>query len=120
MRNSPPNIICKFRIHCLTEHLYSQKKKIHRSTNCKLNFHVSLIKHHSNLLKETNNYIKNDEHIKFCFPDSNGNLKVKFADNHNVSFDTFQSFLTVLERKLGIDENVYEGDNNAETIEVEQ
>ena len=119
-RNSPPNIICKFRTHRFREQLYSQKKKIHRSTNHKINFHVSLTKHRSNLLKETNNYIKNDERIKFCFRDSNGNLKVKFADNHNVSFDTSQSFLTVLNRKLGGDENAYEGDNNAETTEVEQ
>ena len=79
-----------------------------------------MTKHCSNLLKETNNYIKNNEHIKFYFPDSNRNLKVKFADNHNVSFDTFESFLTVLEIKLGGDENAYEGDNNAEIIEVEQ
>ena len=120
-RNSPPNIICKFRTHHFREQLYSQKKKIHRATSRKINFHVSLTKHRSNLLKETNNYIKNDECIKFCFPDSNGNLKVKFADNHNVSFDTFQLFLTVLERNLGSDENAYEGDNNAEkTAEVEQ
>ena len=118
-RNSPPNIICKFRTHRFREKLYSQKKKIHRSTNRKINFHVSLTKHRLNLLKETNNYIKNDERIKFCFPDSNGNLKVKFADNHNVSFDTFQSFLTVSERKLGSDGNAYEGGNNAETTEVE-
>ena len=118
--NSSPNVICKFRTHRSREQLYSQKKKIHRSTNSKINFHVSLTKHCLNLLKETSNYIKNDECIKFCFPDSNGNLKVKFADNHNVSFDTFQSFLTVLERKLGSDENAYEGDNNAETTEVEQ
>ena len=118
--NSPPNIICKFQTHRFREQLYSLKKKIHRSTTCKINFHVSLTKHCLNLLKETNTYIKNDEGIKFCFPDSNGNLKVKFADNHNVSFDTFQSFLTVLERKLGSDENAYEGDNNAETTEVEQ
>ena len=112
--------LCKFRTHCFKEQLYSQKKKIHRSANRKINFHVSLTKHCSILLKEANNYIKNDERIKFYFPDSNGNLKVKFADNHNVNFDTFQSFLTVLERKLGSDENAYEGDNNAETTEVEQ
>ena len=65
----------------------------------------------------------NDECIKFCFPDSNGNLKVKFADNYTVIFDTFQSFLTVLERKLGGEENAYEEDNennNAEPIEVDQ
>ena len=120
-RNSPPNTICKFRAHRFREQLFSQKEKIHRSTNRKINFHVSLTKHRLNLLKETNNFIKNDERIKFCFPDSNGNLKVKFADNHNVSFDTFQLFLTVLERNLGSDENAYEGDNNAEkTAEVEQ
>ena len=83
-------------MHHLREQLYSlKKKKIYRSTNRKIDFHVSLKKHHSNLLKETNNYIKSDEHIKFCFLNSNGKLNVKFADNHNVSFDTFQSFLTV-------------------------
>ena len=93
--NSPPNIICKFQLHHFREQLYSQKKKIHRSTNCKINFHVSLTKHCLNLLQETNNYIKNNEHIKFCFPDSNGNLKVKSAENNNATFDTFQWFLTV-------------------------
>ena len=30
--NSPPNIICKFRTHRFREQLYSQKKKIYRST----------------------------------------------------------------------------------------
>ena len=75
------------------------------------------------MLRKTNNYIKNNERIKFCFPDSNRNLKVKFADNYNVSFDTFQSILNVLERQLGRDENAYEGDNensNVETVEVDQ
>ena len=62
--SSPPNIISKFRTHPLREQLfqkkyfYSQKKKIYRSTNQKIDFHVSLTKHRSNLLKETNNYIK--------------------------------------------------------------
>ena len=67
--------------------------------------------------------MKNDERIKLCFPDSNGNLKVKFADNGNVSLDIFESLLNVLERKLGSEENAYEEDNennNAETIEVDQ
>lgn len=76
-----------------------------------------------NLLKESNSYIKNNERIKFCFPDSNGNLKVKFAENHDVSFDTFQSILTVLERKLASEENAYEEDNennNAEKVEDDQ
>ena len=75
------------------------------------------------MLKESNSYIKNDERIKFCFPDSNGNLKVKFAENHDVSFDTFQSILTVLETKLASDENAYEEDNennNAEKVEDDQ
>ena len=97
------------------------EKKTFTSTNQKINFHVSLTKQCSNLLKKTNNYIKNDKCIKFYSPGSNGNLKVKFADYHN--FDTFQSFLTFLERKLGSDENPYEEDNednNAETIEVDQ
>ena len=83
-------------MHRFRKQLYSQKKKIYRPTNQKINFHISLTKQRSNLLKETNNYIKNDENIKFCFPDSNGNLKVKFADNHNVSFNISQSFLIVL------------------------
>ena len=68
-RNSPRNIICKFRTHHFIEQLQGT------------------------------------------------------ADNHNVSFDTFQLFSTVLKRKLGSDENAYEGDNenkNAETIEVDQ
>ena len=68
-RNSPRNIICKFRTHHFREQLQGT------------------------------------------------------ADNHNVSFDTFQLFSTVLKRKLGSDENAYEGDNenkNAETIEVDQ
>ena len=78
-----------------------------------------MTKNRSNLLKEAINYIKNDERIKFCFPDSNWNLKVKFAEDCNASFDTFQSFLTVLERKRG-NENAYEGESSAETIEVDQ
>ena len=108
-RNSPPNIICKFRTHRFKEQLCSQKKKIHRSTNRKINFHVSLTKHRSDLLQETNNYIKNDDCIKFYFPDSNGNFKVKFAGNQNVSFDTFQSFLTVLERKQVVMKTLMKG-----------
>ena len=121
-RNSPPNIICRFPTHRFREQRYSQKKKIYGSNNRKINFPVSLTKHRSNMLRKTNNYIKNNERIKFCFPDSNRNLKVKFADNYNVSFDTFQSFLNVLERQLGRDENAYEGDNensNVETVEVD-
>ena len=59
--------------------------------------------------KPANSYIKNGKCIKFYFPGSNWNLRVNFADNHN--FDTFQSFLTFLERKLGSDENPYYDDN---------
>ena len=59
--------------------------------------------------KPANSYIKNDKRIKFYFPGSNWNLKVKLADNHN--FDIFQSFLTFLERKLGSDENPYYEDS---------
>lgn len=119
-----PNIICKFGTYCFREQIYSQKKKkIYRSIDWKINFHVNLTKRRLNLLKESNSYIKNDERIKFCFPDSNGNLKVKFAENHDVSFDTFQSILTVLETKLASDENAYEEDNennNAEKVEDDQ
>ena len=34
--------------------------------------------------------------IKFCFGDSYGNLKIK-----NISYDSFQSFLGALDKKLG-------------------
>ena len=57
-RNFHPNITCKFRTHGFREQLYSQKKKNHRSTNRKINFHISLRKYPSNLLKKTNNYMK--------------------------------------------------------------
>ena len=90
--NFPPNIIFKFQRHHFRGQLYSQKKKIYRSANQKISFHVSLTKQCSNLLMETNNNIKNDNHIKFCPLDSNRKVKVKFADKHNISVDTFQSF----------------------------
>ena len=37
---------------------------------------------------------------KFYFADPNGNLKIKFSDNKNVSYDSFQSFLAALDNKL--------------------
>ena len=40
--------------------------------------------HIVSIAEGTNNHIKDDKRIKFCFADSNGNLKVKFTDNRNV------------------------------------
>ena len=82
----------------------------------KINFHVSLTKYRSDLLHETNTYIpKNANGEKnFCFADSHGHLKIKFSDNKNVGYDSFQSFLEALDKKLGNREQQFNHDRERE------
>ena len=101
--HKPPIIICKFRTHRFREYLFTRKKDILNITNKKINFHVSLTEYRSDLLHETNTCVSKNANgeVKFCFVDSHGNLKIKFSDNKNVGYDSFQSFLEVLDKKLG-------------------
>ena len=34
-----------------------------------------------------------NEKVKFCLADSYGNLKIRFSENKNVSYDSIRSFL---------------------------
>ena len=45
------------------------------------------------------------EYIMFCFADPNGNLKVKFNDNKNMSFDSFKSLWGMQLRENWVLEN---------------
>ena len=54
-----------------------------------MNFRVSLSKEQSTLLEKT--HINNIGGLKFHFSDANCNLKVKFDNNKNISFDSIQS-----------------------------
>ena len=75
-----------------------------------MNFHVSLTKEQSTLLEKSQIHINGIGGVKSCFSDPNGNLKVKFGDNKNTSFDSIQSFSQSIEEKLGnngIYENLY-------------
>ena len=49
------------------------------------------MKYFSDLLHETNTYLSKNANAKvtFCFIDSPGNLKIKFSDSKNVSYDSF-------------------------------
>ena len=90
--------------HTVSENIFSQKKNdILNITNEKVNFHVSLTKYRSDLLHETNTYVSKNANgkVKFCFADSHGDLKSKFSDNKNVSYDSLQSFLEALDKKFG-------------------
>ena len=67
------------------------------------NFYVSFTKYIDQIfLRKTNNYVSKNANrkVKFCFADSHGNLKIKFSDNKNVSYDTLQLFLEALDKKL--------------------
>ena len=102
--SKPLNIICKFRTHHFREYLFSKTKDVLNITDKKVNFRVSLIKYRSDLLHVTNTYVSNNTNgkVKFCFADSLGNLKIKFFDNKNVSYNLLQSFLeALLDKKLG-------------------
>ena len=80
----------------LSQGISTQNKNI-------LNFHVSFTKNiHQIFLRKTNNYVSKNANrkVKFCFGDSHGNLKIKFSDNKNVSYDTLQLFLEELDKKL--------------------
>ena len=46
-----------------------------------------------------------DGQVKFCFAETNGNLEIKFYGNRNMTFNTFELFLAVLDRKLRNSEN---------------
>ena len=52
--------------------------------------------------------------IKLCFADSHRNLKIKFSDKKNVSYDLFQSFLEALDKKLGKRETEQQFNHNRE------
>ena len=46
-----------------------------------------------------------DGQVKFCFAETNGNLEIKFYGNRNMTFNIFELFLAVLDRKLRNSEN---------------
>ena len=112
----PSNIICKFRTHHFREYLFARKKDILNITNKKINFHVSLTKYRSDLLHETNTYVSKNAsgEVKFCFADSHRNLKIKFSDNKNVGYDSFQSFLEALVKELGNRETEQQSNHDRE------
>ena len=93
-----PNIICKFRKYSFGEYLFVEKNVHHNTTNKKF---ISN-KYRSGLLNETKLMYQRTlmGKRKFYFADPNGNLKIKFSDNKNVSYDSFQSFLAALDNKL--------------------
>ena len=93
------------------EHNISQNIFLQKRSNKKVNFHVSFTKYRSDLLHETNTYVPKNANgkIKFCFADSHRDLKIKFSDNKNIDYDSFESFLEALDEKLGnreIDNNL--------------
>ena len=95
--------ICKFRTHHFREYLFGRKKDILNISDKKADFRVSLRKYRSGLLHETNTYVSknNNAEVKFCFSNSHGNSKIKFSDNKNTGYDSFQLFLEALDKKLG-------------------
>ena len=78
-----PNIYCKSIIIRFTTFrhrttLYRAKNKLKRAVRIKLD----LTKSRSDLLKRTNDNVKELPSIKFCFADINCRLKVKFNDEN--------------------------------------
>ena len=109
-RKTVPNVICHFKSHGFKGKLYAKRKMIYEKSKQTMNFHVSLTKEQSTLLEKSQIHINGIGGVKFCFSDPNGNLKVKFGDNKNTSFDSIQSFSQSIEEKLGnngIYENLY-------------
>ena len=92
------------------EHNISQNIFLQKRSNKKVNFHVSFTKYRLDLLHETNTYVPKNSNgkIKFCFADLHRDLKIKFSDNKNIGYDSFESFLEALDEKLGN----WEKDNN--------
>ena len=78
---------------------------IYKKSKQTMNFRVSLSKEQSTLLEKT--HINNIGGLKFHFSDANCNLKVKFDNNKNISFDSIQSLPLSIEEKLGND-GIYE------------
>ena len=50
------------------------------------------MEYRSDILHETNTYVSKNTNgkVKFCFADSNRNLKIKFSNNKYVNYDLFQ------------------------------
>ena len=62
-----------------------------------MNFHVSLTKRRSDLLKKANELVKRKPGIRFCFANNNEKLKVKFKKiNKNSTFDNLESLQKVV------------------------
>ena len=85
------NVIYRLKIHCFREKLHAKRKMIYEKSKQTINFHVSLTKERSTLLEKAQNRIYGIRGVKFCFANPNSNLKVKFDDNKNISFDSIQS-----------------------------
>ena len=82
---------------------------IYEKSKQAMNFHVSRTKERPTLLEKAQTHINRIRAVKFCFADPNGNLKVKFDDSKNISFDSIQLSQSI-EKKLGNDgiyENLY-------------
>ena len=57
-KTSTPNI-CKFKTHRYIEKNFSKRNDLHKNSNKKIKFHVSLTKHRSDLLEKAQNHIQN-------------------------------------------------------------
>ena len=82
---------------------------IYEKSKQAMNFHVSRTKERLTLLEKAQTHINRIRAVKFRFADPNGNLKVKFDDSKNISFDSIQLSQSI-EKKLGNDgiyENLY-------------
>ena len=101
------NVICCFKSHSIRDKLYEKWKMIYEKSKQTMN---SLTKKWSTLQGKAQTHINSISRVKFCFSNPNGNLKVKFDDNKNTSFDSIQFLCQSIEEKLrnnGIYEKLY-------------
>ena len=75
--------------------LYRARKKIKNNVRIKLD----LTKKRYSVLKLANDYVKSFDHVKFCLADINCRLKVKWDDDSENFFDSFEELKSLVEAR---------------------